>query len=83
MVAQVKQTQDVDVIGEVPYYYLIEFYDPEADERVRGYISKRSVKPTENSDEPTDVGRTSMEWFEKVPVQGGVRFDDEKKSHSY
>lgn len=61
VVAQVKQTQDVDVIGEVPYYYLIEFYDPEADKRVRGYISKRSVKPAENPDEPTDVGRTSME----------------------
>ena len=61
VVAQVNQAQEVDVIGEVPYYYLIEFYDPETDERIRGYISKRSVKPVENPDEPTDAGRSSME----------------------
>lgn len=65
VVAQVKQDQDVDVIKEVPYYYLIEFYDPDTDERVRGYVSKRSVRP---ANESTEFAEARIEFMNDVDI---------------
>ncbi len=47
VVCQVKKGETVTVIGDASYYYLVEVIDPDTDERLSGYISKKSVKPTQ------------------------------------
>ena len=44
-IPRIQEAQNVLVIGELPYYYQIAFDDPDTQEHLRGYISKRSVKP--------------------------------------
>ena len=43
VICQVKQGEAVTVVGDAPYYYLVEVTDPNTDECLSGYISKRSV----------------------------------------
>lgn len=43
VVCQVKQGETVTVVGDALYYYLVEVTDPDTDECLSGYISKRSV----------------------------------------
>lgn len=43
VICQVKQGETVTVVGDAPYYYLVEVTDPDTDECLSGYISKRSV----------------------------------------
>ena len=63
-IARVQEAQNVLGIGEVPYYYQIEFDDPDTQEHLRGYISKRSVKlvldPVDNEDSQP-IGPTKLE----------------------
>lgn len=51
---QLPQAQNVEVIGDAPYYYLIEFEDPDTKEILQGYISKRSVHPVTDFSSPSD-----------------------------
>ena len=37
----------VTVVGDVPYYYVVEFPHPETGEMVTGYVSKRNLAPDE------------------------------------
>lgn len=43
VICQVKQSETAAVAGDAPYYYLVEVTDPDTDECLSGYISKRSV----------------------------------------
>lgn len=51
IVCQVKQGETITVIGDAPYYYLVEVTDPDTGEYFSGYISKKSVKPAQDIDE--------------------------------
>ena len=51
VVCQVKQGETFTVIGDAPYYYLVEVTNPDTDECLSGYISKRSVRPAQDIDE--------------------------------
>ena len=51
VVCQVKRGETVTVIGDAPYYYLVEVTDPDTDECLSGYISKKSMRPTQEIDE--------------------------------
>lgn len=48
IICQVKQDQIVEIVGDEPYYYLIEFEDPNTNEVYQGYVSKRSIRPVED-----------------------------------
>lgn len=48
VVCQVKQGETITVIGDAPYYYLVEVTDPDTDECFSGYISKKSVRPAQD-----------------------------------
>jgi len=48
VICQIKQGETITVIGDAPYYYLVEFDDPDTNELRSGYISKKSVKPTQS-----------------------------------
>lgn len=62
----------VTVIGDVPYYYEVEFPNPETGELVRGYISKRNltadaiedIEVQEDATEATEVPETTAEVIE-------------------
>lgn len=62
----------VTVIGDVPYYYEVEFPNPETGEMVRGYISKRNltadvtedIEVQEDGTEATEVLETAVETTE-------------------
>ena len=49
---RIQQAQHVIVIGDVPYYYFIEFNDPNTNAPQRGYISKKSVQAISESETP-------------------------------
>lgn len=51
VVCQVKQGETITVVGDAPYYYLVEFDSPDANELISGYISKKSVKPAQDDDD--------------------------------
>lgn len=51
VVVQIEGAQNVEVIGDAPYYYWVEFNDPRTGQTVQGYISKRMVTPLQ-SDTP-------------------------------
>lgn len=51
VVCQVKRGETVTVIGDAPYYYLVEVTNPDTDECLSGYISKKSVKPTQDKND--------------------------------
>lgn len=51
VVCQVKQGETITVIGDAPYYYLVEVTDPDTDECFSSYISKRSVRLAKDIDE--------------------------------
>lgn len=51
VVCQVKKGETVTVVGDAPYYYLVEVTDPDTDECLSGYISKKSVRPAQDIDE--------------------------------
>jgi len=62
----------VTVIGDVPYYYEVEFPNPETGELIRGYISKRNltadatedIELQEDETEATEVPETTAEVIE-------------------
>ena len=51
-ICRIQPSQNVIVIGDVPYYYLIEFNDPNTNELQRGYISKKSVQAISGPETP-------------------------------
>ena len=51
VVAQIEGVQNVEVIGDAPYYYWVEFNDPQTGKTIQGYISKRMITPIQ-SDTP-------------------------------
>ncbi len=48
VICQVKKGENITVVGDAPYYYLVEFENPEKGECLSGYISKKSVKPAQS-----------------------------------
>lgn len=64
VVYSISVNQNITVIGDAPYYYEVEFVDPETGEAVTGYIYKGNVSIDElaASDEPiADVTESTVE----------------------
>ncbi len=55
VIYQVTEESNIIVIGDVPYYYEVEFENPETGEAVRGYVSKRSISALEKQEDTTDA----------------------------
>jgi len=49
VVYQITQEQNIYIIDEVPYYYYVQTTDPDTNELIEGYISKKSLNPYLNS----------------------------------
>ena len=56
----INQHQDIIILDDVPYYYYVEFDDPESQQAIQGYISKRSVKNVRKEELPNE-GETESE----------------------
>jgi len=58
VIYHIELNQNVIVVGEVPYYYEVVINDESSEGCYTGYVSKRSIRLTENEDNTTeaDVG---------------------------
>ena len=67
-VVNITVDQSVTIIGEVPYYYEVEYTDPETGELVTGYIYKANIATDEQSEEDSsECEPLSTEGFETTP----------------
>lgn len=61
VVFNITANQNITVIGEVPYYYVVEIPDAEAGEEIVGYIYKGNVSIEESETSEEDVHEESRE----------------------
>lgn len=55
VIYHIEPSQSVMIIGEAPYYYEVMVNDPSSDICHTGYVSKRSIRLTENEDHTAEV----------------------------
>ena len=55
VVVVIDKPQDIIILGDVPYYYYVEFQDSSSTEPIHGYISKRSLKNVHPEDPQSDT----------------------------
>ena len=55
VVVVIDKPQDIIILGDVPYYYYVEFQDSSSTEPIHGYISKRSLKNVHPEDPQLDT----------------------------
>ena len=55
VVVVIDKPQDIIILGDVPYYYYVEFHDSSSTEPIHGYISKRSLKNVHPEDPQSDT----------------------------
>lgn len=69
-VVNITVDQSVTIIGEVPYYYEVEYTDPETGELVTGYIYKANIATDEQSEEDRSE-------CEPLPTEGSETIPNE------
>ncbi|MCQ1528307.1 hypothetical protein [Lutispora saccharofermentans] len=60
--------QSVYITNKAPYYFEVEFIDEQSGETIKGWISKRSLKPYNTDDEQPKITENELPISEEKPI---------------